>query len=93
MTIWFYLLARLVRLLATPAAVPERAVVITIDDGYRSVYTGAWPILRQYGYPFTVFLYVEAVEKKYREFLSWKKSKRCGRRELIFRAIAIAIIT
>jgi peptidoglycan/xylan/chitin deacetylase (PgdA/CDA1 family) len=68
-------LARLVRLLDTSAAIPERAVVITIDDGYESVYTGAWPILRQYGYPFTVFLYAKAIEKKYPEFLSWKQIK------------------
>ncbi|NOX26354.1 MAG: polysaccharide deacetylase family protein [Deltaproteobacteria bacterium] len=68
-------LAQLVRLLADQAAVPDRAVVITIDDGYKSVYTGAWPILRRYGYPFTVFLYAKAVEKKYREFLSWKEIK------------------
>jgi peptidoglycan/xylan/chitin deacetylase (PgdA/CDA1 family) len=27
---------------------PDRAVVITIDDGYRSVYTDAWPALKQY---------------------------------------------
>ncbi len=36
---------------------PAECVLITLDDGWRSVYTDAYPILREYGYPFTVFLY------------------------------------
>lgn len=35
---------------------PERSAVITFDDGYRSVYTSALPILTRYQIPFTVFL-------------------------------------
>lgn len=36
---------------------PERCVLITIDDGWRSVYTDAYPVLKEYGYPFTLYLY------------------------------------
>lgn len=36
---------------------PRRAVVITIDDGYRSIYHHAFPVLRRYGFPATVFIY------------------------------------
>jgi peptidoglycan/xylan/chitin deacetylase (PgdA/CDA1 family) len=36
---------------------PEKAVVITIDDGYRSVYEVAFPILRKYGFKATVYAY------------------------------------
>ena len=36
---------------------PERCILITIDDGWKSVYTDAYPVLRAYGYPFTLFLY------------------------------------
>jgi peptidoglycan/xylan/chitin deacetylase (PgdA/CDA1 family) len=35
---------------------PGRGVVLTFDDGYESVYTGAWPVLRESGLPATVFL-------------------------------------
>lgn len=38
---------------------PARCVLITLDDGWRSVYTDAYPILKEYGYPFTVFLYTK----------------------------------
>jgi peptidoglycan/xylan/chitin deacetylase (PgdA/CDA1 family) len=36
-------------------------VAITIDDGYRSTYEIAYPILRKYAFPATVFLYTDFV--------------------------------
>jgi peptidoglycan/xylan/chitin deacetylase (PgdA/CDA1 family) len=35
---------------------PDRAVAITVDDAFASVHDRAWPILRQAGMPFTVFV-------------------------------------
>ena len=43
---------------------PERCVLITIDDGWKSVYTDAYPVLKAYGYPFTLFVYVRYVGVK-----------------------------
>ena len=43
---------------------PERCVLITIDDGWRSVYTDAFPVLKAYGYPFTLFLYTSYISGK-----------------------------
>lgn len=36
---------------------PPKCVLITLDDGWVSVYKEAYPILKEYNYPFTVFLY------------------------------------
>jgi hypothetical protein len=33
-----------------------RTVAITFDDGYLSFYTKAWPVLKEYGYPATLFV-------------------------------------
>lgn len=38
-------------------ALPPKSVILTIDDGYRSIYTVAYPILQEFGYSATVFLY------------------------------------
>jgi peptidoglycan/xylan/chitin deacetylase (PgdA/CDA1 family) len=40
----------------------EPGVAITFDDGYRSSYTVAFPILRKYRLPATVYLTIESVE-------------------------------
>jgi peptidoglycan/xylan/chitin deacetylase (PgdA/CDA1 family) len=37
-------------------AVPPRSVVITIDDGFDSVYVKAWPVLKKYAFPATLYV-------------------------------------
>jgi peptidoglycan/xylan/chitin deacetylase (PgdA/CDA1 family) len=41
--------------------IPPKSVIITIDDGYVSGYEVGWPILKRYGYPFTMFIYTKFV--------------------------------
>lgn len=41
--------------------IPAKSAIITIDDGWISTYDNAWPILKKFGYPFTVFIYVNYV--------------------------------
>jgi peptidoglycan/xylan/chitin deacetylase (PgdA/CDA1 family) len=38
------------------AQIPDRAVVITDDDGWESFYQVAFPVLKKYGYPATIFI-------------------------------------
>ncbi len=40
---------------------PPKSVVITIDDGWRSVYEIAFPILKKYGYPAALFIYTDLI--------------------------------
>src|SRR5262249_44842093 len=37
--------------------IPPRCAVITFDDGWKSQYEVAWPIMKKFGYPLTMFLY------------------------------------
>jgi peptidoglycan/xylan/chitin deacetylase (PgdA/CDA1 family) len=41
--------------------VPKKAVLITIDDGYKSAFTAACPILKKYGFTATLFVYTSYV--------------------------------
>ena len=43
-------------------AMPEKPVVISIDDGYESVYTYAYPILKETGMKATVNVIVDSIE-------------------------------
>jgi peptidoglycan/xylan/chitin deacetylase (PgdA/CDA1 family) len=42
--------------------IPEKSILLTIDDGWKSVYTDAFPILRELGLPFTLYLYKNYVD-------------------------------
>ena len=42
-------------------SIPPKSAIITIDDGYTSAYSVAWPILKELGYPFTMFIYTNFV--------------------------------
>ncbi len=56
-------LPQVVAALRDPATqLPDRAVALTFDDGYRSVHAAAFPLLRQRGWPFTVFVCPDDVD-------------------------------
>ena len=42
--------------------IQDKSVLITIDDGWKSVYTDAYPILKELGFPFTLFLYTNYID-------------------------------
>lgn len=51
--------------------VPDKAVVITFDDGWRAVYTTAYPILKKYGFPATIFIYTDFISPGNKMALTW----------------------
>ncbi len=42
-------------------SIPDQCVMITIDDGWKATHTLALPVLKEFGYPFTLFLYKKYV--------------------------------
>lgn len=51
---------------------PQKAVVISIDDGYRSVYDVGYPILKKYGFGATLFIYTEFINSC-KNAMTWKQ--------------------
>jgi peptidoglycan/xylan/chitin deacetylase (PgdA/CDA1 family) len=39
------------------ADIPAECVMITVDDGWKAIHTLALGVLKEFGYPFTIFLY------------------------------------
>jgi len=42
-------------------AIPSKSAIITFDDGWKSQYDLAWPILKKFEYPVTLFIYTEGI--------------------------------
>lgn len=55
---------------------PEPSVVITVDDDYVNIVRVAAPILREYGYPATFFVYTKEVMDDPRNGMSWEDLQR-----------------
>lgn len=55
--------------------IPDKWVVLTIDDAYKSFYEKGLPIFKEYGYHFTLFVYVKATDKRYGDFMTWDMLK------------------
>ena len=64
-------LGEIVATFAEGRALPDRTVAITIDDAMESVYTRAWPRLKQAGFPFTLFVSTEAHDKHFKGYMTW----------------------
>ena len=42
-------------------SIPPRCAILSFDDGWKSQYEVAWPIVKKFGYPVTLFIYTEGV--------------------------------
>jgi len=51
---------------------PPKPIVITIDDGYKSTFTLAYPVLKKYNFPATLFIYTNFIEKN-NGSLTWEE--------------------
>ncbi len=60
---------------------PAKPVVLTIDDGYKATYTLAFPILKKYNFPVTLFLYTDFIEKN-PYTLTWEEIREMTKNNL-----------
>ncbi len=54
---------------------PERAVIVTFDDGYRSLSQYAVPDMERYGYRGTIFVITEFMDNGLPAYLTWPEAE------------------
>lgn len=72
-------LSRLAKALRDKEPIDDSWVVLTIDDSYKSFYEHGLPLFKAYGYPFTLFVYVEATDKGYGDFMTWDQVREAAK--------------
>jgi peptidoglycan/xylan/chitin deacetylase (PgdA/CDA1 family) len=65
----------LVEALAVGKPLPEKPVIITFDDGYRSLMDFALPELQRYGYTATVFVITQLMDEGFPQYLTWEQAQ------------------
>jgi peptidoglycan/xylan/chitin deacetylase (PgdA/CDA1 family) len=54
---------------------PEKPVIITMDDGYRDNYENAFPILQEFGLSATFFVVTQPIDDGNEIYLTWEMAK------------------
>jgi len=64
-------LSDLIDRLDNPQPYKGRVIVITFDDGYRNMYLKLLPIVKEFKYPVTLFVYTDFVNDKGKKSIHW----------------------
>ena len=59
----------------------ERKLMLTIDDGYKSFYDNAWPILKDSGIPFILFVSTREVGKE--GYMNWEQIREIDKYDFV----------
>lgn len=62
---------------------PEKAVLLTFDDGYASNFTLAFPLLQEYGAKATISLITSRIDAEKSSFLSWEQCREMAESGLV----------
>jgi peptidoglycan/xylan/chitin deacetylase (PgdA/CDA1 family) len=65
----------LIYALALGWPLPDKAVVMTFDDGYRALMDYAVPVMQAYGYRGTVFVITELMDYEFEQYLTWPQAE------------------
>lgn len=63
--------------------IPDKPVVITIDDGHKSIYNEIAPLIKQYRFPVTLFIYPSAISNS-NYSLTWEQLKELEDTKLFY---------
>lgn len=64
-------LSELINFIASGLTMPKKSIVITFDDGFKNIQTNALPILKEFGFPATLFVNLYFLERKLPKEFYW----------------------
>ena len=83
-------LRELVQRLEHPAPYRDRVIVITFDDGYGSMHSKLLPLVREFGYPVTLFVYYDNIAIRSSRNLTWERVRMMDREGIDIQAHSIS---
>ena len=72
-------LAEILAAVAEGKPLPDRTVGLSIDDAFVSVYAEAWPRLKAAGFPFTLFVATDPVDRGTFGYMNWDQIREMAR--------------
>jgi peptidoglycan/xylan/chitin deacetylase (PgdA/CDA1 family) len=66
-------LPQIVEALRSGRPLPDKAVALTIDDAWYTVWENAWPRLKAAGLPFTLFVVTDETDRGGADYMSWER--------------------
>lgn len=72
-------LPKIIDHLKSSQALPDKIVAITFDDAYDSIYSVAYPLLKQRNMPFTVFVATQPLQQKLVSFMTWAQLREMSK--------------
>lgn len=72
-------LEKIIEKLEKKEPIPKKWVALTIDDAYKSFYEHGLEVFKKYNYPFSLYVYVEATNKRYGDYMTWDQIKEASK--------------
>ncbi len=76
-TVWP--LSKIMRFILEGKKLPKKTVALTMDDAYITVYTNAYPMLKDKNFPFSVFVNTNAIDAGSKSYVSWEQMLEMSR--------------
>lgn len=76
-------LTEIVKKLQAHQPLPDKAVAITFDDGYQNILQNAHPILKEFGFSYTIFINPDMVGFG-QDYLDWPEIQRMSKENVSF---------
>ncbi len=77
-------LQKIVTALQDGTSIPDHTVALAVDDAYDTVYENAYPLIKARGWPMTVFVSTNEVDRGFHSIMTWDQMREMSRHGVTF---------